>query len=185
MPSINIESIKKKAAEYMKTPKMQREVQNKVDKYMLGEISISFGRDRGAPPPPSLAAAKFIEVLQNEICSSGLSKDAIDAVSNLSHGSAYRSGVNKYIIPIYFTGELSRPSLDPERYGGINNIVALLNSGVDHKMHAVHGEWHGVETWSKTVIPGAHFIENAIRNFMSNYSTEYGVIDIDVDDVYK
>ena len=52
-------------------------------------------------------------------------------------------------------------------------------------MRPVHGMWHGHETWSRTVIPGAHFVDNAVSSFMGNYASEYNVIDISVGDAFS
>lgn len=132
---------------------------------------------------PEDAASKFVEVLKNSINTSGLSDDAVNAVSNIESGNATASSRNKYIIRISFAGDLTRPSLDEEKYGSIEDIVMLLNNGVDHTMRRVHGMWHGKETWSKTVIPGTHFIEQAINDFMNNYASEYNVKNISMEGV--
>lgn len=112
-----------------------------------------------------------------------MSEGAIDAVSNIEHGSAHSVGHNTYIIGVYFVGDMTRPSLDEAKYGGINDIVALFNNGVDHTMRPVHGLWHGKETWSRTVIPGTHFIEQAVTDFMGNYASEYNVTNISVEGI--
>lgn len=64
-------------------------------------------------------------------------------------------------------------------------MAALLNNGVDHEMNRVHGIWHGQETWSRTVIPGAHFVDDAVSSFMGNYASEYNVIDISIGDAFS
>lgn len=150
-----------------------------VQKALLGNIRLQSG---GSVHTPEEAASKFIEVLRHSIESSGLSEGAISAVSDIEHGSAHRIGDgNTYIIGVYFVGDLSRPSLDEAKYGGINDIVDLFNYGVDHKMRPVQGLWHGEEIWSRTVIPGTHFIEQAITDFMGNYASEYNVTDISIE----
>lgn len=180
MASVNMESILAKARGYMGGKAGKSKVDTIVNKVMLGNIRLQSG---GASHTPEEAAAKFIEVLQHSINSSGLSAGAIAAVSDIDHGSAQSIGNNTYIVGVYFVGDMSRPSLDEEKYGGINDIVALFNNGVDHKMRPVHGEWHGKETWSRTVIPGTHFIEQAIQDFMGNYASEYNVINISVEGI--
>ena len=108
---------------------------------------------------------------------------AIEAISDISHGSAHMIGDNIYLIDVFFVGDMSRPSLDESKYGSINDIVALFNNGVDHTMRPVHGLWHGKETWSRTVTPGTHFIEQAVSDFMGNYASEYNVINISVEGI--
>lgn len=128
---------------------------------------------------PEEAASKFIEVLKNSIDTSGLSPNAISAISNIDYGDVTIHGTTG-TVKIQFVGDMSRPSLAPNVFDGIDDIVALFNNGVDHKMRGVHGTWHGKETWSRTVIPGTHFIEQAVSTFMGLYAAEYGVISIDV-----
>lgn len=125
-----------------------------------------------------LAAKKFIEVLQKEIKSSGLSPDAVNAIINLTHASVERLTNGTYAIRVYFKDDLSRPSLDVARYGEIRDLALLLNNGVDHTMPQVHGTWKGEEWWSRTTIPGTHFMEHAIQTFMTNYAKKYHIIDI-------
>ncbi len=180
MASINMDSILAKAKAHMGSSAGQSKVNTVVSKVMLGNIRLQSG---GTAHTPEEAASKFIEVLRGSINSAGLSEGAIGAVSNIEHGSAHSIGNNTYIIGVYFVGDMTRPSLDESNYGGINDIVALFNNGVDHTMRPVHGLWHGRETWSRTVIPGTHFIEQAVADFMGNYASEYNVINISVEGI--
>ncbi|MDE6150100.1 MAG: hypothetical protein K2F81_08425 [Ruminococcus sp.] len=180
MASINMKSILAKAQSHMESKVGQSKVDNVISKVMLGNIRL---QSRGTAHTPEEAASKFIEVLRNSINSAGLSEGAIGAVSNIEHGSAHSIGHNTYIIGVYFVGDMARPSLDEAKYGGINDIVALFNNGVDHTMRPVHGLWHGKETWSRTVIPGTHFIEQAVSDFMGNYASEYNVTSISVEGI--
>lgn len=182
MSSIDMSSILSKTQSYMGSSTGQAKINNMVTKVMLGSITLKSG---GKAHMPEEAAEKFIEVLKNSINSSGISSNAASAISELNHSSAVPCGMNTYIIEIFFTGDLSRPSLVPGRYGDINNLAALLNNGVDHEMNRVHGIWHDKETWSRTVIPGAHFIDDAVSSFMGNYASEYNVISIDVGDAFS
>lgn len=177
MASINMGSILAKAQAHMGSGAGQAKVNSTVAKVMLGTITLKSG---GKTHTPEEAAEKFIEVLRNSISSSGISSEAAAAISELSHSSAVPAGANVYTIEIFFTGNLSRPSLVPGKYGCISNLSALLNNGVDHEMNRVHGIWHGQETWSRTVIPGAHFVDDAVSSFMGSYASEYNVIDISV-----
>jgi hypothetical protein len=174
-------SILAKAQSYMGSGDGKQLTNSLICKVMLGLHAM-----KGTSPNlPEEAAKKFIEVLQNEINSCGLSAGAIDAISNLEHTATQRTGENTYVIGVYFAGNLSRPSLDEAKYGGINNLAALFNNGVDHTMHPIQGEWHGSEIWSRTTIPGTHFVDSAIRNFMSSYASKYNVTDISVSEAFQ
>lgn len=200
MASINMQSILAKAQKCMSKSENQKKVNEIVDKVYLGELGrISFTMSNGGTPhPPDEAAAKFIEVLRNEIdshasgggFSSGqLGATAVSALKNLDHGSPYKVGTNTYQIPVYFTSNLHRDSLDIDEFPeGVDNIAALLNSGYTAG-HVVYGYWMGHNEYFKTASltqrAGAHFIDNAVHDFMGNYASEYGIIDIQVDDVYN
>lgn len=176
--SIDMASILKKAEAYVESPKGKQKTAQITSDALSGKITLE---SSGNLHTPEEAADKFIGVLRDSIKSSDLSPNAIEAISEINHTSASKIGDNTYVISVYFSGDLSRPSLDPSRFGdGIGDIVELLNNGVDHTMRPVFGVWHGKETWSMTKILGAHFIEQAISDFMGNYSSEYNVTDIRV-----
>lgn len=177
MAGINMASILAKAQACMYSDKKQKEVRDVVNRAMLGQIRLQ--TSGGSAHTPEEAAAKFIEVLHTEMNSAGLSPGAIDAIYELDHTAPMRIGDrNEYLIRVFFADDLSRPSLQESKYGSINDLAELFNDGVDHKMRPVHGEWHGEETWSRTVIPGTHFMEQAITDFLGNYGYEYNVTDI-------
>lgn len=184
----------------MDTPEKKAEAAKKIDAYMMSRVGLAFGMagSGGSPPggPPSLAAAKFIEVLEKEIHnhvggsyeSGGMSQSALAALSNISHSEPYRVG-DKYYVDIFIAGELGRPSLAPERYGGIDNIAALLNNGYT-AAHRVYGVWKGHSVGDERIASltsrgGSHFVQQAVIDFLGNYAAEYGVIDIEVSDIYN
>ncbi len=126
---------------------------------------------------PEETADKFAYVLRTAMNDSGLSANAINSIGDIDY-SVHQISDTVYEIRVYFSGDLTRPSLQPEKYGGIDDIVLLLNNGVDHTMHPVKGEWHKKEIYNRTVIPGYHFLEQAVTDFKGNYGAEYNVVDI-------
>ena len=190
MPSINLSSIQRKAEKCLEQPSYQKKKKQIVDNYMMGKASIYIRG--GGVLPASLAASKFIDVLKNEVSSHGfvggsLGSTAVSALQQLKHGDVYSIGGGIYTVDVWFYGDLSRDSLAPGKFDGIDNIAALLNSGYKAG-HTVYGIWkgHGDERRASLVErDGVHFIEQAIRDFMSNYASEYGVFKIEVDDIYK
>ena len=186
--SINWDSIFDKAKKRMSDHDMQKRIDWVIDKVIL-----NFSSSPGSPPAPSEAAKKFIEVLQAEIRShagmepsvGGLGATAVTSLTQLSHGEPVKVGRSSYQISVSFDDNLHRESLYPKGYPeGVDNIAALLNSGYDAGKR-VYGVWHGNKIHSLTHRDGTHFIESAIRTFMADYASKYGVVGIEVDDVYK
>jgi len=131
---------------------------------------------------PEEVAEKFIQVLKAAIAGSGISANAQEAISSLAFTAPQMISDNTYRIGVYFNENLSRPSLDEARYGGITDLAELFDQGMTTKSgRPVHGLWHGKETWSRTTIPGAGFMDAAVTDFLSNYASEYNVISCTVD----
>lgn len=118
-------------------------------------------------------AEEAAEVLERALSSAagscGLPSSVMSHIDSASHSVPV---INKEDgsghITISLGGDLSRPSLDPSRYYGIDNIVALFNSGYSARDY-VFGEWHGKETQSLLQRPGLHFMEAAVNDFNSGY----------------
>lgn len=203
MASIDWNRILGKAEKLIESPPIKKKRDEIVKGILLGKITIGFGDGSGSLKTVEEAADKFIQVLHSEISShvgepyevggiSGLAQDVMDEVD---YGKPYCVG-DKYYIDIYFTNELSRQSLRPKEYDGIDNIVALLNSGYD-AIDYVYGFWidhtgqvsSDMEGNPKKIFSlksrgGAHFMEQAIIDFMGNYATEYNVTKIELSDEY-
>lgn len=142
------------------------------------------------------AAQEFISVMKNEIASHGaggnysngnLGPTAVSALSKLDCDAAVKKAKNLYTIDVNFTGNLHRDSLAPDEYDGVDNIAALLNNGYSAG-HTVYGIWMGHYPYNIASIKnrdGTHFIDNAVRTFMTNYATKFGVDSIEIDDIYK
>lgn len=129
---------------------------------------------------PDTIAQEFIATLRDYIQSSpNLGERGKTGLSDMDYTVIpVRNGVNK--IRVWFTTDPYRPSLVPEVYGGIHDIVLLLNDGVDHNMASVYGKWHGEYTYSKTQILGTHFIENAVDAFLAKRQKDYGIKEIKI-----
>lgn len=197
MSMIDMKSILDKAKAYTKSAEFQKKIEAKIDEVVLTGGGKGLDGKAITIGGASMAAAKFIEVLQNEIrdleASSGfaegkLGHTAVSALEKLEHGSPRKIGKNKYQIEVWFSENLHRDSLAPDEYDGIDNIAALLNKGYTANQ-PVYGVWMGhsgnFNIASLSQRSGAQFIQNAVRNYMANYASEYGVIDITVDDIYK
>lgn len=176
---VNMRAVTSKAKKTVSSKEFKQEQDAYVRDALLGKVSISL--ENGTIHTAEEAADKFVSVLKNSINTSGLSANAIAAISDIEYGEPVFVG-DKCVIAVWFSGDTSRPSLAPGAYpGGINRLEELLDKGVDHRMRAVHGEWHGKDIWSRTTIPGAHFIDAAKIDFMANYGSEYNVTDITIE----
>lgn len=197
MSTINMKSILDKAKACTASAKFQRQIEAKTDEIVLTGGGKGLAGKAITIGGASMAAAKFIEVLQNAIrdleASSGfaegkLGHTAVSALEKLEHGSPRKIGKNKYQIEVWFSGNLHRDSLAPDEYDGIDNIAALLNKGYTANQ-PVYGVWMGHSgSFNIASLPqrsGAQFIQNAVRNYMANYANEYGVLDIKIDDIYE
>lgn len=209
MAKINMSSIKAKAARCIESDKFQKIIDEKVDDYIL-KGGLPSGK-KVTIAGINMAAAKFIEVLQNEINSHaiaegggglngrGLGATAVSALTKLEHGVPVKIGKNRYQIDVWFGNSptapdgryLERESLAPDEFPeGVKNIAALLNKGYSAQ-NTVYGIWAGHGYAGSLNIPslkdreGLHFIESALNNYMANHSKEYGVIDIQIDDIYQ
>lgn len=116
-------------------------------------------------------ANQAVEILRSSIAGSGTPGDVVGALQDISYNIRSSGGASKiqFSVDISFSS-VSRASLVPA-YGGIDNLAALYNNGVDHVMKPVHAEHYGQEIWSRTVIPGTHFMqaaENGMKSLGSN-----------------
>ena len=192
MGAIDVNSIIKKAKTYMDSSEGKKRINKEITEAVRsggdGQHFTIAGMNK--------AAEKFIEVLKNEIqthagsnyAGGELGRTAISALMNLQHGQPTEVGENMYQIEVWFAGDLHRESLAVDEYPeGIDNIAALLNNGYTAG-HTVYGVWLGHSPWSipsLTMRDGTHFIDNAIRTYMANYASEYGVINVTADEIYK
>lgn len=70
-------------------------------------------------------------------------------------------------VDISFDPEsLFRPSLDPDKYKGVENIVLHFTHGWDAR-GAVYGYWEsaGRDTWSRSYFAGDDFMQQAVDDF--------------------
>lgn len=184
MAIIDMASIASKINAYANTSQGKQAI-NKA----IRNVSINFGA-RATKFSPEEAANKFVEVMLDAVRSahgSAMGQTAVDAASNFVAGtpsfSTAANGGTVATIPFTFEGNLHRDSLAPSKYGGVDNIVALLNNGYSAN-RTVFGSWHGKNIASRKERAGAGFVQSAVRIFMSQYATDYNVIDIKVGDAY-
>ena len=117
------------------------------------------------------AAYKMKELVVSR--SAGLPISIRDDVQSFGIGDISETGPGMYQIICGFKGATNRPSLAPDRYGGVENIIALFNNGYSARA-TVYGEWPGYgPAASLTMRPGTHFMNAAVDAFNSTYGGQY------------
>ena len=202
MININMNAILRKASNIMKQPHKTKQIEQYIDKCIISGMGADVLNHKVSLYGPKAAAEKFIEVLQNKIyaksgsnASQGqLGSTAISGLINLKQKKISKAGKNKYTVDIVFADDLSRESLDSYSFpDGIYNIAALLDKGYQASA-VVAGDWrhsrykgdeYGGRDLSLVERAGAHFISEAIQEYMTVYASKYGVIDIVLSEEYE
>jgi len=175
MAGINMASIIAKAQRYMESPKMKSKVQNVVDEIAFG-VKVKGGGIHSVED----AGFKFADVLLRTIQTSGLDASVADAISHVDVGGMTKLKDGTYLIRVYISPQERESMSTLKSYPSVD-LVELYNDGVDHVMRQIfEHEDNGALKVSRTVIPGTHFMEQAVVDFMGNYSSEYNVISIDI-----
>lgn len=165
---VNYGSIDAKLQAYLNSAAGKKRVREYVRSCMLG-LTVA----PGGIHTPTEAADKFIEVLGQAIDSSGISEGVKESIKNLKCSRPEELSDGTYRIVVFFDTELDRPSLNGT--DTLRDLAELYNDGVNHDMQQVWGYWHGELVGSRTTIPGTHFMETAVQNFMNSYAGEYNV----------
>ena len=173
--SINYASVEKKLKDWERSAAGEKAMDNKIAEYIISGKETT---DAGGKVTTLRKVRELAEDLKSVIVS--LSGDAPDSVvvnvQSLSEGDAMLLDNNKIELGMDFTGDLSRPSLDPARYPeGARNIIVLFDKGYSAG-GAVFGEWHGEMTVSLRTRYGIGFLQRAISTFNSLYGLEWGVV---------
>ena len=179
--SINMASIMDKANSFIMSSNGKKRLYKCLDDIINGRISFSV-KGRGGIMTPDEVGDLFVHCLHETINNTdGLSQRAKDAISDWDYESPSKLYDGQYLIVVHPASSMERPSLDPSHFGdGITSLDELLDSGVDHTMRQVHGQWHGQEYWSRTDIPRTGFLDQAADDFIANYGADCGIEKIDI-----
>ena len=114
----------------------------------------------------------------NDAAARSLSGAQLAAVGSASAGGVTNLGDGNYSVDINMPANF-RPSLAPDRYGGVNDMAALFNNGYSASKK-VFGMWHGHFTGSRQSFAGAHFVQDGVKTF-GDGGSDYDVVSIDID----
>lgn len=172
-----------------------KDMEERTDK-IVDDIMCSKREPSGKPVKTAEdAAEKFAQVLHIvlDACAVGegigdnrpLGPTAVDSLKHLDTTRGVKIGRLKYLSSVYFADDLHRDSLLPEYFDGIENIAALLNNGYGPTKASVYGNWHGHHIEGLRRREGLRFMQEAKLEFEGNYSSEYGVENVDLNEIYE
>lgn len=107
-----------------------------------------------------------------------VSGSAVAAIGTASASeTTQESGVPPLGGTINYSGSVDmpqnyRPSLDPGKYGGVDDMAALFDKGYDAGGQVI-GEWHGVIISSLQHRQALHFVQAGVDAFNSSYGAPY------------
>ena len=120
------------------------------------------------------AGEQLVSCIRNAISASGLNGGAIAAVGDVSSTSAVELAPGKFQVDVSIDAQ-SRPSLVPDRYGGVDDMASLLDRGYSAGAR-VYGYWHGNYTGSLQQRDGAHFVQSGVDTFNATYGGQYNAV---------
>lgn len=182
MPVINMDSILDKVYAWERSDKGQKKIQGTVNKYVRNNVSRTKAGSRVVTQRNMLdAARKLVQTIKDTAHGCDLPTSVLAHFDSLSIGKLQRQADDSYTIEINFTDDLTRESLQPEKYGGVRNIIAIFNNGYpadrsrSEAISHVAGYWHGKETVALEFRPGLYFLQDAVNDFNMNYGMPLGM----------
>lgn len=182
MPAINMSSIMSKVGAYSRSVDGKLRMKDCIEKYQRSGKTTTGTGDKLINEDMMLeAASKMITILRDTAREYNLPESVMRHFGSLGCSSPIRMPDGSTYIYIYFDdgfdGGLHRDSLQPNKYGGVDNIIAVLNNGYGkhESMAKVWGVWHDVRVHALTERTGLHFIQQAVSDFNGNYGYEYNV----------
>ena len=182
MPVINMDSILDKVYAWERSDKGQKKIQGTVNKYVRNNVSRTKAGSRVVTQRDMLdAARKLVQTIKDTAHGCDLPTSVLAHFDSLNIGKLQRQADDSYIIEINFTDDLTRESLQPEKYGGVRNIIAIFNNGYpadrsrSEAISHVAGYWHGKETVALEFRPGLYFLQDAVNDFNMNYGMPLGM----------
>lgn len=182
MPVINMDSILDKVYAWERSDKGQKKIQGTVNKYVRNNVSRTKVGSRVVTQRDMLdAARKLVQTIKDTAHGCDLPTSVLAHFDSLNIGKLQRQADDSYTIEINFTDDLTRESLQPEKYGGVRNIIAIFNNGYpadrsrSEAISHVAGYWHGKETVALEFRPGLYFLQDAVNDFNMNYGMPLGM----------
>lgn len=179
--SIRWSSINKKIKEFVNSDSFKKAVYDQYSLIITGKVKTANGESRSTFE----AADKFILCLttlaEYDLHTGMIGPTAAEALEKWDFSKSVKAVGDHFQIEINYNDDPFRKSVQPEMYGGVRNIVTLLNSGYSAR-RPTYGMWETPDgprhIATRDYFEGTHFIERAIDMFMDKYADQYGVEEI-------
>lgn len=182
MATINYDAILDKVYAYAESPKGQDRMQQKINNYILRNVKRTQAGSRVITYRDMIDAGdKLIDTIKKSAHGCDLPSSVLAHFDSLKRGRSVKQPDGSYVMEISFTDDLTRASLQPEKYGGVRNIIAIFNNGYPNDrgrseaISHVAGYWHGKETVALEYRPGLYFLQDAVNDFNMNYGMPLGM----------
>ena len=188
---IDYNSVEQKVQAWAQSPAGKKKINQKINEYKrknverteAGSVVLTDWRLRWL-------ADQLVTMIRNYATSSDIPASVSSHFTSLRRGRLQKGPDGSRSIEINFGDDLSRESLQPQTYGGVNNIIAIFNNGYPSDagrsaaISHVTGVWHGVEIHALGYRPGLHFMQQAVADFNAAYGAQYGVT-VELAEVYE
>lgn len=188
--SIDANAIMNKLNAYAKTSEGKKKMDAKIQSYRKGSDPAvrasgkTYGGGSIMTEMEMINAAKdFISMLKMAGASAGLPASVMEHVESFRFTTPRIEPDGSATIQIYMSDAPGRASLYPQKYGYVDNIVAIFNNGYTAE-NKVYGKWHGKYVSSLDKRQGSFFMQKAIDAFMDKYGSEFDV-SVELDPVYN
>lgn len=183
MVQINYDSILDKVYAYANSSKGMERMQKKINNYVIHNIKRTKAGSRVITYRDMIDAGdKLVQQIRSAAQGCNLPPSVLEHFNSLKRGRPEMQPDGSYIMEISFTDDLSRPSLQPEKYGGVRNIIAIFNNGYpaggagrSEAISHVAGWWHGKEIVALPQRAGLYFMQDAVNDFNLNYGMALGM----------
>lgn len=191
MASIDMASIEKKILDYAKSPKGQKRMDKTLTKYVNQNVDITdAGSEVVNKKKMKNAAKELIKLVKKAAASSDVAESVLADISTLTASEPRHIGGTTWEIELSFGGDLGRASLQPNKYGGVTNIIALFNNGYpadggrSEAIAHVRGFWHGEYISARPYREPLQFMQNAANEFNAIYGAKYNAY-VTLDGIYQ
>jgi hypothetical protein len=157
-------------------------MQKKINDYILRDVKRTKAGSRVITYSDMIDAGdRLIQTIKNSALGCDLPQSVLAHFDSLQRGRSVKQPDGSYAMEIRFTDDLTRVSLQPEKYGGVRNIIAIFNNGYpsdkgrSEAISHVAGYWHGKETAALEYRPGLYFLQDAVNDFNLNYGMPLGM----------